>query len=1038
MNVLNQENILTINNMSGIQRLRQLLQQDIQEKGVQTYQPKVLRKGGILTAKAKKFNQRMIREGKMTKYIAGDKFYNAQTQRFVNKPIDKRSGNIKQSFLNKNTIFGDTFVPKKQTLDFRYVAGAGTNVTWNSENDLYNNGLLRKIIIDNGIQGSYRIIINRSGDNIFDSSFNIDSNFWKNNAIQFQVDSANMIWNNQLSSGEVVTFVFTKETLLPTQYYQQSYLDGVNHCFFSNIINWAKDVIEGTKSKSTIKKYQSILNKIIGKVSKDKKNRTESKQGYLEQYKKGIPESKIGDVCEDLQIGVTIDQPFSNKILYEYRSNKKPLKIFRFLNTRLNHIESNETPIRFDNVYKCYEPTILSRVDMTNKLKELNDDNQLTIYSKDKYGVKSIRTLDCYYALENKYQQAVSKFEKESGLKWCSIDAKKYPLLQKFIDLGTHFNGTIDFVDTSEFKEEIPSNIEHIDMTKAYTQFKKSKYYCGFMGKITDFRKVDNYDINGMYFIKNIDFSRCNQKFVELNDKLGWFYDGNVYTKAELHALKKYGGKFDVLFGAFGTRFDFDFNDEMTNTKELIEFNENEFKISYYCKWAGMNCRINESRNFFMRGDINYFKNLNTKADVFYCDDGEAKISYPTEYRYNKKHITAQITAYQRLHMLEQLMNMNLDKLVRVCVDGIYYLPHHYKLNKCFSKKTRMTFGNDPCVCYLSNLINTSVSSPAVIDAMFEDLADHRPFYRSELFNSAGGNGKTYYNLIKENGFINTVYVPHSHKLSTAMIKEYKEHFGDDSILRVSNHSRILSNIFGIVEGELFKHNVYVIDECSMLTEHQKQFILKHCLGKVIFLGDLDCQALPVINNAMMLKLESQYPDGIPKKFVTQMNSKGIDNVDKLLVNVNYRFKDEKIKSVIKTVRENIRKKIDFKNLGLQMVDNEYVKKNYKKEDIILVSRGSDTNIETNLNNQWTDTFKDIQKFRIMENTKEYKNGEIVFEDIKGIKRQLRHGYTIHSVQGETFKNKIFIDMRYMTDNRLFYTAISRANYWTQIFLIYN
>ena len=1038
MNYETQDNIFTINNMSGLQKLSQLLQQDIQEKGVQSYQPKILKKGGRLTAKAKKFNQRMIREGKMNKYLGGDKFYNAKTQRFVNKPIDRRNGNIKQSFLNKNTRFGDTFVPKKETLDFRYVAGQSQAVDWTNENELFNNDLLRKIIIDNGIQGSYRIIINRSGDNIFDNSFVIDSNFWKNNGYQFLVDSSSMIWNNDLNSGEVITFVFTKESLLPTQYYQQSYLDGINHCFFSNIIDWAKNVLESTKSKSTMKKYQAIINKIKGKISNDKKKRTEDKQGYLELYKKGIPEKKIGEVCEDLQIGVSIDQPFSNKILFEYKSNKKPLKIFRFLNTRLNHIEYNQKPITFDNVYKSYEPKTISRVDMINKYNELNDDKQLVIYSKDKYGVKSIRTLDECYTLENKYQESVNKFEYETGLKWCSIDAKKYPLLQKFIDLGTHFNGTIDFIDTTEFKDEIPNNIHHIDMTKAYTQFKKSKYYCGFMGKITDFRKVDNYDVNGLYFINNIDFSGCNKKFIELNERLGWFYNGNVYSKAELEALKKYGANFQVEFGAMGTRFDFEFNNDMVNTKELIEFNDNEFKISYYCKWAGMNCRINETKNFYMRGDKNYFQNINSKADIFYCEDGEAKVSYPTEYRYNKKHITAQITAYQRLHMLEQLMNMDLKKLVRVCVDGIYYLPHNCKVNKCFTKKDKLTFNNDPCVNYLSNLINTEVSSPAVIDAMFECLPESRPFYKSELFNSAGGNGKTYYNLIKEEGFINTVYVPHSHKLSSSMIREYQEKVGGK--LRVSNHSRILSNLFGIVEGELFKHSVYVVDECSMLTEHQKEFIIKHCLGKVIFLGDLDCQALPITNcnESYFLKLQKAYPNGIPKKFMTQMTSKGIDNVDKLLVDVNYRFKDEKIKSVIKEVRQNIKNKIDYKKLDLQMVDKEFVKTNYKKEDIILVLRGNDKNTKTNLNDEWTETFKDIQKFKVLDNTRDYKNGEIIFDDVKGVKRQLRHGYTIHSVQGETFKNNIFIDMRYMNDNRLFYTAISRANYWKQIYLIYN
>ena len=41
------------------------------------------------------------------------------------------------------------------------------------------------------------------------------------------------------------------------------------------------------------------------------------------------------NVCEDLQIEVVIEQPLNNtEKLFEYRSNKKPLKKFKFLNTR--------------------------------------------------------------------------------------------------------------------------------------------------------------------------------------------------------------------------------------------------------------------------------------------------------------------------------------------------------------------------------------------------------------------------------------------------------------------------------------------------------------------------------------------------------------------------------------------------------------------------------------------------------------------------------------------------------------------------------
>ena len=79
--------------------------------------------------------------------------------------------------------------------------------------------------------------------------------------------------------------------------------------------------------------------------------------------------------------------------------------------------------------------------------------------------------------------------------------------------------------------------------------------------------------------------------------------------------------------------------------------------------------------------------------------------------------------------------------------------------------------------------------------------------------------------------------------------------------------------------------------------------------------------------------------------------------------------------------------------------------------------------------------FSNLEKYLIKSNSQDYSNGDIVFSK-PNIKNELRHGYTVHSVQGETFKKNIYIDMRKIFDKRMFYTAISRAEYENQIYLI--
>ena len=77
------------------------------------------------------------------------------------------------------------------------------------------------------------------------------------------------------------------------------------------------------------------------------------------------------------------------------------------------------------------------------------------------------------------------------------------------------------------------------------------------------------------------------------------------------------------------------------------------------------------------------------------------------------------------------------------------------------------------------------------------------------------------------------------------------------------------------------------------------------------------------------------------------------------------------------------------------------------KEDIILVR-------SHNLNDLYNEIFKDKEKYKVLEQKKGLYNGSIVFEKPEGVRAEFRHGYTIHSVQGETYEGKIFIDIRGM------------------------
>ena len=1015
-------------------QLKILLQAD-----TSTNKPKKIKNNqGKFTGSFLKWNKKQIKEGKTSFYADTDYLYGLKTNKI------KKKTSMTTAFKNKINIFQSTFAPKDtNALNFTYTYKTTTFIGDQGysyiDNDLKNNFLLRNLIQDNGIIGNYRLILKIGEEQIIDLNDTLNVPWFDKNIDTFRSGSAYMVWNDpeEIGEGEKVTFIFTKETLLPFKFYSQKFLDGANHCVFYPINEYMTTQLEESKSKSTKSNYQSKINLIMGKKLKT----GEIKMGLMEQYKTGVPEKDIPEVCEKLQIGIDILQPFNDNKLFEYRSNKKPLKVFKFVNSRLNHIERNERPIQRDTIYKSYDPICVSPQELQTIHDNARDNNEFMIFNKNLYGISSIRTLNNFYRLDSSFSSTYAKWEADMGLDRCYIDYNKYPVLGNFIQNGIHFNGTVDFLDTSEYKDKpegersipkffketvagkqyvetfeknnIPKNMRHIDMTKAYTQFKQSKFYNGFMGKITDFREVDNYEEKGLYYITNINLDNCSEKFRELQKTLYWFQNDNIYTDVELTALTHYGGKFDVTHGCFGTKIDFEFSEDMTHKKDDCRITDKIKPIPFYSKWTGLKSATFNFNSFFMYGEEGYFNTIqdSTENKIFYNEkEKTGRIQTNNKYKFSIKHIPAQILAYQRLIMLDQLLQMDISKVQRVCVDGIYYLDHKFEMLKPFAPKTDMTFNNAPCNSYLSNILDNEFIGNIELPE-----AKSRKHYETELFLGAGGNGKTYHNLT-DMGFINLVYVGHSWKLATGMRNNHG--------VNVSVHNRLFS--FNYMKDTFTYNNVLVIDECSMITELQKQDIINKCKdygSKVIFCGDIGYQLPPIEDTK-------------------EMTTKNIDNIIEL--KTNYRFKCDKLINLLKNVRKQIESPegnyfrmsdlIKYQKYG-NFIKTEELKKLYKKEDMILTYTKK---------NRYCELFEDIEKYKIKNNTRQYKNGEIAYKKptLGGIEYEKRHGFTTHSIQGETFEKNIFIDYQQVCNNtfgnvlRLFYTAVSRARYMNQIYFV--
>ena len=180
----------------------------------------------------------------------------------------------------------------------------------------------------------------------------------------------------------------------------QAFRDGVNHCVFTPIRNWAVGKEEEAKTEKTKYRYSGLIKKI---------------NALEEKYINVVSENAVSEICNSLQIDISIELPFCETKFIESQSIKKRLKSFRFMNTRLNHIDLNE-------VVNNDEYIEVSRKELFEIKHKLDEAKEFYTYKKDMNSINCISTLSKQYKIKNEMTEVISNFELETGLKYCKID----------------------------------------------------------------------------------------------------------------------------------------------------------------------------------------------------------------------------------------------------------------------------------------------------------------------------------------------------------------------------------------------------------------------------------------------------------------------------------------------------------------------------------------------------------------------------------------------------------------------------------------
>lgn len=766
---------------------------------------------------------------------------------------------------------------------------------------------------------------------------------------------------------------------------EQFFQHGFTNCVLRHLNAWANTLKDGSKHK------KAIINKL--------------KKLWVLYGDGGVPESSLQGICDDLIIGIRILSPYSHKeIISVQKEGVKLRKKFTFINTRENHVEL------LDEI----NSKAVTQEEM-NDLFELKADGTIWKQSRDGVVYWMRDGVNEYSIIEDECKETIDFKRSIHG-----FDAFNNEELKKFIQYSHLRMGTVDG------RAERCDDTIHIDQKNSYASFKQCPFYTGFPAFITDnIQACDRIYGEGFYFVKRF-VSLGELKFV---DKLlgGIFVANNVYPANILKMLSAKGGEYEITCGCWGNTIDLEFPDEMIQNKS-------------YQKYIGTLETANKINPVRVHGvDYNWLGQVEELVARY----GDVKeILLPKKCAIYRGHISSYLMGYCACQTIHMLSTMDLDRVVRVCVDGIYTNEKDLTLTGSFRVKNEFKFGNKAGGLYFP-LVHSGISDEV---SFLWDA--HKSLFpnRVTLAYGPGGSGKTYHLKHEDPGSVETLFVNPSHELCATNPDTFSV-----------THAKLLTDKVGrdgvpAWVGISRRYSTLAFDEASMLTKNEYLKIVKRFPHhKLIFCGDLGYQLPPFCKGEEPIQelIEEDFEHKVEFKKDRRSHDKETKRFKKwmrAMMREGYGIKDMfeglyKMTSVKKPVKLSEWRKaqllpFQFKdsNDDVESVIREFVGDDfgYQAEDMIIC-------FWNDFCHEYTEYLKHIPKFKIKTTNSQYQNGNIVIEEPVSLsedKYELRHGYTIHGAQGKTLKRRLFIDVRKIRCPRMLYTALSRVHSLSQVVLI--
>jgi hypothetical protein len=807
---------------------------------------------------------------------------------------------------------------------------------------------------------------------------NPESIFWETVVPIYQAYSGGEFDNAFVGAGKI-RFVISKANEIPSAKLQQKYADDeTKYCAILPLIDMWESYARNSESDASRIRCTQIANKL---------------KKFADLHPAGVPEENMEELARMSHRCIVVYDILGGEMA---RYNKKSTKTFSFKNTRKDHLETKRGELTQNNLYQRVSREELNRIIEEHKRDDVFYHYEGDIKNDEGNAISSIRGS---WAVFNDDYDLYKEFNEKIGINNYGLNAVKYDKLNEFVKESRLINSApVALCDE-------PNNLDgclSLDLTKAYTQHKMTKYYAGFMGHIQQYRKF------------NPLFGKADRKFLE--DHLGIYQFrvlGNSNTLLKKLGIKvgqKYtlpspeilymidkGVDVDIYGGCWGSKFDFDYD------ASLIEdtFVDGErVKNRKYCTWAGKLGTDNHLKTYMFPGDKEWASHLKYQLGddkvLYFKEAGMIVVKVPKKSYMTKHHILSFITSYTRLNMLSVMEKVE-DRLVKVILDGIYF-------------RGDIPETDIPCKVEPGKKVHNFRDYwyyPAEVGvegwSMYNKDLDGRCVLAGQ-----GGTGKSY-SVLADKSFIDPLYVVPMNNLGVKAINAYGG--------RYTTINKLIGMECRPFKDTDFVPGIIFIDELTMIEESWVKKAIEMYPNALIFLaGDIDEKKWFQTRNGKPGAFSKVY---IPSdwKYVYYLNDR--------------RSRDEELKKMKLYVRELMNKHFrDGGNLDAQRVIYDF-KKEYpaiKMEEAVGMFNEGDTWI--------AGTHSTSEKLLKMGVKSGYINerNERCDNDDKGAKP--RGSFTIHSYQGLTIDTgKVFVSLDCF-EYAMLYTAISRAVNFSQIVLV--